>query len=406
MKYVIILGDGMADYGCPELGNRTPLEYARTPNMDFIASRGVMGLVRTVPDNFPPGSDVANLSVMGYDPVKYYTGRSPLEAVSMGVKLEEQDVAFRCNLVTLSEGGEYANKTMVDYSAGEISTLEARELIAEVNRKLADIDKKYYAGVSYRHLMVWSDATASTVLTPPHDISGKTITDHLPREEGAAILLDIMKKSNEILSSHPANTARREKGMNTANSLWFWGQGKRPFLPKFTDKYGIRGAVISAVDLIRGIGICAGLEVVDVHGATGNIHTDFRGKALAALATLRQGNDFVYIHIEAPDEAGHQGDLQTKLKAIEEIDEKVIGTLLGGMEEFEDYRLMVLPDHPTPMCTMTHATDPVPFAVCAKTAGVLRNVRYDEKNAAAGGMTFIKDGYTLMDKFIGDQFFR
>lgn len=392
----------MADYPCPELGNLTPLQYAATPNMDLVASRGVIGLVKTVPGKFPPGSDVANLSVIGYDPVKYYTGRSPLEAVSMGVDLQENDVAFRCNLVTLSSTEEYSGKTMVDYSAGEISTPEAAELLDEVNIRLGTGDKRFFAGVSYRHLMVWENAPATMELTPPHDISGKNITGHLPRGDGADELLYLMKKSNEFLPGLPVNKARMEKNLNPANSLWFWGQGKKPFLTDFKAKYGIRGAVISAVDLIKGIGICAGMTVVEVPGATGNIHTDFRGKARAALEVLEQGHDFVYIHVEAPDEAGHQGDLKTKIKAIEEIDQKVLGTLLEGLEQFGDYRLLVLPDHPTPMRTMTHATDPVPFALCAGSGKAAGKIPYHENSAAAAGI-YIAEGHTLMDKFIKDE---
>lgn len=404
MKYVIVLGDGMADYRCAELGHKTPLQYARTPNMDAIASRGIIGLVKTVPEGFPPGSDVANLSVMGYDPAEYYTGRSPLEAVSMGVDLKENDVAFRCNLVTLSEDEEYPHKTMVDYSAGEISSPEAGELIEDINRRLGDRDKRFYPGISYRHLLVWENAPAGADLTPPHDISDKCIFEHLPRGGGAGMLNHLMKTSYDILSNHHINLLRKEKNINPGNSVWFWGQGKRPFLARFQEKYGISGAVISAVDLIRGIGICAGLEVVNVPGATGNIHTDFHGKAMAALNALRQGKEFVYVHVEAPDEAGHQGDLNTKIKAIEEIDEKVIGTLLKGLDEFNDYRIMVLPDHPTPICTKTHATDPVPFAICSKSGGDIKTVYFDEESAAASG-NMVDRGHVLMDYFINDFYF-
>lgn len=399
MKYVVVLGDGMADYGCPELEGKTPLQYASTPNMDAIASRGIVGLVKTVPEGFSPGSDVANLSVMGYDPKEYYTGRSPLEAVSMGVELKESDVAFRCNLVTLSDHEEYRNKTMVDYSAGEISSAEAGELIEVVNLHLGGGGKIFYPGVSYRHLMVWENGLTDTELTPPHDISGRRIGEYLPRGEGAGILLRMMEQSYQILDSNALNVSRKKKNINPGNSIWLWGQGKRPFLPKFKDKYGISGAVISAVDLIRGIGICAGLKVVNVPGATGNIHTNFRGKAEAALKALQDGIDFIYIHLEAPDEAGHQGDLGTKIKAIEEIDEKVLGTLLPGLEHFGDYRLMVLPDHPTPMRTRTHATDPVPFAVCEKGSKTLKKANYDESTASQSG-AIIKEGHTLMDYFI------
>ncbi len=401
MKYIVILGDGMADYGRAELGGLTPLQYARTPNMDRLARKGAMGLVRTVPEGFPPGSDVANLSVMGYDPATCYTGRAPLEAVSMGVKLGESDVAFRCNLVTLSGGPEYEDKTMVDYSAGEIKSERAAVLIGDLARFLKRDGMDFYPGVSYRHLMVWRGGADGAFLTPPHDITGKKIGLYLPRGEGGDVLLAVMKESHPFLKSHPANT--RHPGIRPADSVWFWGQGKSPSLEKFSDRYGIEGAVISAVDLIKGIGICAGMSVLEVEGATGNIHTNFEGKASAAMDALRRGAGLVYLHIEAPDEAGHQGNTEIKVRAIEEIDRRVLGPLMEQMVEFDRYRIMVLPDHPTPLSLMTHTPDPVPFVIY-DSQGPLNSpgATYCEE-AAAGGL-FVERGHDLMGMFLsGDR---
>ncbi|MFZ5648827.1 MAG: cofactor-independent phosphoglycerate mutase [Bacillota bacterium] len=398
MKYLVILGDGMADYPCDELGGITPLQKAATPNMDRLASEGVMGMARTVPDGFPPGSDVANLSVMGYDPAVYYTGRAPLEAVSMGVKLAENDVALRCNLVTLSGEEDYERKVMADYSAGEIESGQAAVLIRELDAFLNKDNMKFYPGVSYRHLMVWSDGPADTRLTPPHDISGKVIADYLPSGNGGQDLLSLMKLSHPFLKYHRVNAAR---GDRPANSVWFWGQGKTPALKGFREKYGLSGSVISAVDLIKGIGICAGLEVVEVEGATGNIHTNFHGKAAAIIESFRKGADFVYAHIEAPDEAGHQGDMKTKIKAIEEIDSKVLGPVLSQMEEFGHYKILVLPDHPTPLSIMTHTADPVPFVIFdSRRPGYNPGVKYCEEEAAKG--RFIEKGHDLMGMFLKD----
>lgn len=397
MKYVILLGDGMADGKVAELGGKTPLQYANTPNMDFLAANGEMGTVRTVPEGFPPGSDVANLSVMGYNPQEYYTGRSPLEAVSMGIELDDNDVAFRCNLVTLSGEGKYEEKAMVDYSSDEITTPEAGELIGEVNTRLGSDALRFYAGISYRHLLVWKGGPSGGDLTPPHDISGRVITRYLPKGEGGETLLNLMKESNKFLPGHPVNKKRAGSGLRPANSVWFWGQGKRPAIPKFYDKYRLTGSVISAVDLIKGIGICAGLDVVEVEGATGNIHTNFRGKTLAALDELKKGKDFVYIHVEAPDEAGHRGELENKIKAIEEVD-KMLGQLLEGLNQFDGYKIMLLPDHPTPMSTRTHSSNPVPFAIYTK-GQENKNATYDEE-AAVKSSFMILAGHELMDYFI------
>ncbi|MDA8213071.1 MAG: cofactor-independent phosphoglycerate mutase [Clostridia bacterium] len=401
MKYVVILGDGMADYKLKELGDKTPLQYARKPNLDRLAQSGILGMVRTVPEGLSPGSDVANLSVMGYNPELYYTGRSPLEAVSMGVNLGDEDVAFRCNLVTLSDEPDYEQKTMLDYSSDEISSAEAALLMHEVNQRLGTEIFKFYPGVSYRHLLVWHQGPTDFKLTPPHDISDRKITDYLPRGESGEVLLNLMKASSRFLAGHPVNKDRVARGLRPANSLWIWGQGKKPALPGFLEKYGLTGSVISAVDLTKGLGLCAGLEVVEVPGATGNINTNFRGKALAALEELKKGKDFVYIHIEAPDEAGHRGELDNKVKAIEEIDAKVVAEVLNGLEEFDDYRVMILPDHPTPLSLRTHVPDEVPFLIYQKSCPQQSSVSgYDEDSARSTGL-LVERGYELMDRFIG-----
>lgn len=407
MKYVVILGDGMSDYPIKELGDKTPLQYAQTPNLDHLARLSTLGLVRTVPPGMPPGSDVANLSVMGYDPRLYYTGRSPLEAASLGIHLEPSDIAFRCNLVTLSDEPVYAEKTMLDYSSDEISTPESAQLISEINRQLGTDRLNFYAGISYRHVLVWRNGPLEELdLTPPHDISDRQIGDYLPKGDYSQVLLELMVESNRILTNHPVNLARLAEGHSPANSVWFWGQGKKPVIPSFADKYGLSGSVVCAVDLIKGLGICAGLETVNVPGATGGTVTNYRGKAQAALAELRKGKDFVYIHIEAPDEAGHRGELETKVQAIEAIDELVVGEIRQGLEEsrhlpgMEDYRLLILPDHPTPLSIRTHAPDEVPFLIYQRSQHQDNPVNgYNEETARAAGLR-LKDGYKLMDYFI------
>jgi len=400
MKYVVVLGDGMADYPVPELGNRTPLQCAKKPNIDFLASFGEAGMVRTIPDGVPPGSDVANLSVMGYDPKKYYTGRSPFEAISMGVDLLSSDLAFRCNLVTLDVEKDYESATMVDYSSDEISTEEAALLIKDINNHLATEDISFYPGVSYRHCMVWKNGKGERKLSPPHDILERKITEYLPAGDGSEMLLSMMEKSYEILKNHPVNLDRIKRGLRPANSIWLWGEGKKPVIPGFSEKYGITGSVVCAVDLIKGIGICAGLESVNVSGATGNIHTNFKGKAQAALNELEKGKDFVYIHVEAPDECGHRHEIENKVKSIEYIDEQLVGTLLEGLEKYDDYRIMILPDHPTPLALRTHTSDPVPYVIYAKTRKKPSKITcFDEFEPKKTGI-FIEDGYTLMDRFI------
>ncbi len=391
----------MADEPRPELDGLTPLQYARTPHMDLVAARGEIGRVRTVPPGFPPGSDVANLSVMGYDPQKYYTGRASLEAVSMGIALKEEDVAFRCNLVTLTDAQPYAEREMADYSAGGISTAEARELIVFLDKKLGSATLRFHPGISYRHLLVWRGGPADTVLTPPHDIPGKEVRLHLPAGIGDGVLKSLMAQSAELLSGHPVNRERRQRNERPANSIWFWGQGRRLALPLFRDLFGLSGVVISAVDLIKGIGLCAGLESIEVEGATGTIHTNFRGKAAAALQALGSGADFALIHVEAPDEAAHQGDLETKIRAIEEIDRQVLGEVLRGVKDIGPFRVMVLPDHPTPVRTRTHSDDPVPFAILGEGdgGGPRPDRGFDEVSAAQGGLYF-PTGYELMPYFV------
>lgn len=399
MKYIVVLGDGMADEPIDALGGKTVLEAAHKPHMDYMAAHGELGLVRTVLDGMKPGSDVANLSVMGYDTRKCYTGRSPLEAASIGVRLKDTDVTFRANLVTLSDEEQYEDKTMVDYSAGEISTEEARELIGAVEEALHTDALHFHAGVSYRHLLVWDGGSVNVSLTPPHDISDRKITEYLPKGEGAEQLLELMKKSERILKEHPVNQKRIAAGKRPATSIWIWGEGTKPKLDDFYGKFGKKGSVISAVDLIKGIAICAGMESIDVEGATGNYDTNFEGKAKAALDALMGGSDFVYIHLEAPDECGHQGDVEHKVQSVEWIDEKVIGYLRKELERMNiEYKMMVLPDHPTPIRLKTHVSDPVPYLIYNSAKPAETRQRYTEKEAEAAGR-FIAEGHRLMEHF-------
>ncbi len=404
MKYVVILGDGMADYPIEELGMRTPLQYANIPNIDFLARNGELGLVKTIPDGIAPASDTANLSVMGYDPNIYYSGRSPLEAVSMGVALSATDVTFRCNLVTLSDEKDYFNKTMIDHSCDEIPTDEAKELITFLSKHLENDFIKLFPGISYRHLIVWDKGPYEFNLTPPHDILERKISSYLPKGEYSNILLDLMVKSAELLKSHPINLSRIKKGLKPANSIWIWGEGKKPALANFFDKYGLTGSVISAVDLIKGIGICAGLNSVDIDGATGTINTNFIGKANAALTQLKSGKDFVYIHVEAPDECGHRNEVLNKVKSIEFIDEQVVKIIREELDKMnEDYKIMVLPDHPTPLSLRTHTSDPVPFLIYQSNKKLNLNKQvYDEICAKETGLYF-DIGHTLMDYFLKSE---
>jgi len=397
MKVIILLGDGMSDVAYTELDNKTPLQSAATPNMDFMARHGQVGLARTVPDGLPPGSDVANLSVFGFDPRSCYTGRSPLEAVSMGVELGPDDVAFRMNLITLKPHG--TSLYMEDFSAGHISTAEGRELVETLQRELGSAEFEFHPGVGYRHLMVWRNGKDAMKSTPPHDISGKAILEHLPRGEGAEALINIMNHSQMVLHDHPLNKRRKAEGKLPANSVWLWGHGKTPRIETYMEKFGISGAVISAVDLIKGIGVCAGLDIIDVEGATGYIDTNYLGKAQAALAAL-ETHDFVYVHVEAPDEASHSGRMDHKLQAIEDFDRQVVGTVLEGIKVHGDYAVLCCPDHPTPVRLMTHTSDPVPFAIYRGEEGAGNGASaYDEQQAAATGLTV--EGHHLMNLLLG-----
>lgn len=399
MKYIVLLGDGMADEPLEELGGRTPLEAARTPRMDALAVKGMLGMAETIPEGFHPGSDVANLSVFGYDPATCYSGRSPLEAASMGVDLAPEDVAFRLNLVTLTP--HYGKLYMGDFSAGHISTPEARELIEALEEEFGGGEFRFYPGVSYRHLMVWKGGKDRLTFTPPHDLTRQSIEGHLPEGEGADKLIQLMNASQLLLHSHPVNVKRDQEGKSVANSIWLWGHGRAPRMETLSAKYGLSGAVISAVDLIKGIGIYAGLDVINVPGATGYIDTNFKGKAEAALEALKT-RDFVYLHVEAPDEAAHAGNLEDKIQAIESFDELVVGTVLDGLHAFGDFRVLVLPDHPTPVAKMTHTSDPVPFILCGSgnefpAAGVAEG--YNEKAARSTGVTVAR-GHELMRRLI------
>lgn len=399
MKYIVVLLDGAADTPVETLGGKTPLQVAKKPNIDRLATMGEMGMVTTVPANLPPGSDVANLAVFGYDPQIYYTGRSPLEALSMGVHLELTDTTFRTNVVTLSEDEPYEEKTMVDYSSDEITTEESTILVNAVNEVLKTEEYEFHPGISYRHLMVWHNKKNDFKLTPPHDISDRKVTEYLPKDE---VLLDLMKRSYEILKDHPVNIARKERGLRPANSFWIWGNGTKPDLKTFDELYGVRGSVVSAVDLIKGIGVGAGLNVVDVIGATGNVHTNFDGKAEAAINELKNGADFIYVHLEAPDEAGHRREIENKVKAIELIDEKIVAPIVAYLKEAgEEYSMLVMPDHPTPLAIKTHTSDPVPYILyksneCAEKP----EVSYTEENAKATGVVCEK-GHDLMKKLLG-----
>ena len=402
MKYIVILGDGMADYGVDAFDGKTVLDVAKKPNMDALCRMGELGMVKTVQDGMKPGSDVANLSVMGYDTKKYYSGRSPLEAASIGVPLKDSDITFRCNLVTLSGEENYEDKTMVDYSSGEITTAEAAQLIEALAKELNTDVIKLYSGVSYRHLMVWDGGSMNVQLTPPHDISDRKITDYLPKGDGADKILEMMKKSEEILLKHPVNQKRIAEGKNPATSMWIWGEGSKPMLDSFEGKFGIKGSVISAVDLIKGIAKCAGMNSIDVEGSTGTYQTNFDGKAQAALdAITKNGYDFVYIHMEAPDECGHQGDAAHKKLSGELIDQKVVGFLRENLDKMGvDYKMMILPDHPTPISLKTHVSDPVPYVIydsTKKDGG--SGLDYNEANGGKTGV-YIEEGYTLMNRFL------
>lgn len=397
MKYVIVLGDGMADEPIEAIGGMTPLEYAKTPEMDRLAKMSELGMVQTIPEGMSPGSDTANLAVLGYNPKVYYTGRSPLEALSIGVSMTDTDVALRCNLVTLTEDeAVYEEKTIVDHSADEISTEDAAVLLEAVKSALETENYQFYKGTSYRHLLIWKHGRVAE-LTPPHDKLGQVIGAFLPQETD---LREMMKKSYDILVNHPLNIERKKKGLHPANSIWFWGAGTRPALTSFKEKTGKDGVMISAVDLLKGIAVGAGMENIYVEGANGGLHTNYRGKAEAAVNALLNGRDFAYIHVEAPDEMGHQGSLEKKVQAIEFLDEKVIGTVTAGLDKAgEDYRLLVLPDHPTPVSVRTHTAEAVPYLLYDSRAPKNKLWHYNEREAKMSGQE-VSEGYTLIEHLL------
>ena len=402
MKYVVLLCDGMADRPVPELGNLTPMAKAHKPNMDKLAKKAEVGLVKTVADGLKPGSDVANLSVLGYDPAIYYSGRSPLEAGSIGIDMKPTDVSLRCNLVTLSDEENYDDKTIIDYCAGDISTADAKILVDALKEAFDNDEFTLYAGVSYRHCLIWNNGTLDLgTLTPPHDITGKPIKGHLPEHPNAEKLYEMMKKSYDVLKNHPLNLERVAKGERPANSMWFWGEGVRKPLAAFEEKYGKNGSMISAVDLLKGIGKFSGMNVVNVEGATGYLDTNFEGKAQAAIDELKRGQDFVYIHVEAPDECGHRYEIENKVRSIELIDEKILAPLLDALEEYDDYKIMILPDHPTPLELKTHTNDPVPYMIYHKGNEVEGVDVLSEESAAATG-NFEPVGHKLMERFLKD----
>lgn len=400
MKYLVVLYDGMADYPVPALNGKTPMECANKPRLDKLARFGEIGLVKTVGDGLKPGSDIANMSVLGYNPKECYTGRSPLEAVSIGVDMKDTDIIFRCNLVTLSDEENYEDKTMVDYSAGDISTAEATEIMKSVQEHFGNDIFAFYPGVAYRHCLVWNNGTLDLGgLTPPHDISGRVIKEYLSKNENAKELIAMMKESYSFLMEHPVNKKRIADGKRPANSIWLWGEGTRPALADFKEKYGVSGSIVSAVDLLKGIAKCAGMAAPDVEGATGYIDTNFDGKAQCAIEELKT-KDFVYVHLEATDECGHRNEPENKVKAIEIIDEKILGAILPALEDYEDYKIMILPDHPTPIVTMTHASDPVPYLIYQKSKAKDSGLStFTEKTAKESG-NFVEIGYSLMDRFI------
>lgn len=401
MKYLVMLCDGMADEPNEALGNSTPMEKANKPCMDSLAAKAEVGIVKTVAEGLKPGSDVANLSVLGYEPAVYYSGRSPLEAASIGIDLKDTDVTLRCNLVTLSDDEDYENKTILDYCADDISSEEAKILIEYIQEKLGNDVFRFYPGVSYRHCLVWRNGNPHPgVLTPPHDITGKVITDYIPKGEAVDELYDLMKKSYDLLKDHPVNKARIARGKRPANSIWLWGEGTKPLLDNFSEKFGIKGSMISAVDLLKGIAICAGMNSVDVDGATGYLDTNFDGKCKAAIEEFKKGADLVYIHVEAPDECGHRGEIENKVKAIEMIDEHILGPVVEFLKGYDDFAVLVCPDHPTPLSIRTHTSTPVPYLIYDSKNEINSGVKvFCEKEARETG-NYIEKGFTMMNYFL------
>ena len=402
MKYAVVLYDGMADYPVDALGGKTPMECAKKPNFDAMAKKGEVGLVRTVAEGLKPGSDVANLSVLGYDPKVCYTGRSPLEAISIGVEMSETDVALRCNLVTVSDEENYDDKTMVDYSAGDISSEEAAEIIKTVQEHFGGGEFDFYPGVSYRHCLIHHGGTTQLgTMTPPHDISDRVVGPYISTAPTAQKLTAMMRESYDLLKNHPVNLKRMAEGKRPANSIWLWGEGSKPTIENFEKKFGMKGCIVSAVDLLKGIGIGADMLVPEVEGATGYIDTNFEGKAQAAIDALESGCDFVYLHFVAPDECGHRNEPENKVRSIEIIDERVLPMLINALEKYDDYKVMILPDHPTPIKTKTHASDPVPYMIYHKNGEIDGVETINEKTAAATG-NFVEYGPGLIKHFINN----
>ena len=401
MKYLVMLCDGMADEPNEALGNSTPMEKANKPCMDSLAAKAEVGIVKTVAEGLKPGSDVANLSVLGYEPAVYYSGRSPLEAASIGIDLKDTDVTLRCNLVTLSDEEDYEKKTILDYCADDISSEEAKILIEYIQEKLGNDKFRFYPGVSYRHCLVWSNGNPHPgVLTPPHDITGKVITDYIPKGEAVDELYDLMKKSYDLLKDHPVNKARIARGKRPANSIWLWGEGTKPLLDNFSEKFGKKGSMISAVDLLKGIAICAGMNSVDVEGATGYLDTNLDGKCKAAIEEFKKGADLVYIHVEAPDECGHRGEIENKVKAIEMIDEHILAPVVEFLRGYDDFAVLVCPDHPTPLSIRTHTSTPVPYLIYDSKNEINSGVKvFCEKEARETG-NYIEKGFTMMNYFL------
>lgn len=400
MKYLILVPDGAGDEPIDKLGGKTPLEAAELVQINELASKGQVGMVKTIPDGIAPGSDAANLSVMGYDPSVYLTGRSPLEAASMGIEMADTDVAFRTNLVTLKGDGAYESLTIEDHSAGDITTEEADQLIQAVNEAFSNDQIHYYTGVSYRHCLIVKNGSTDYELIPPHDVLTQQVGDHLPKGENSEFITEMMKKSYEILKNHPVNQERVAQGKNPANSIWIWGQGKKPNLSSFYDKYGITGTAISAVDLIKGIATCAGLDSTDVEGATGTMHTNFEGKTLAAIQAFKDGKDFVYLHLEGPDECSHQGDMEGKISCIESIDQRVLRPIVNYLKDTQDrFRILIVPDHRTPLAIRTHSSDPVPYVIYDNTKEQPKDgtKTFDEVSGSKG--VCFDSGFQLADFF-------
>ena len=401
MKYLVLIPDGMADVKIEQLGNKTPMQAAKKPTMDALAQKSLVGTVSNVPAGMVPESDTANMAILSFDPKIYSKGRSPLEAMSMGLEMQPDETAYRCNVVTLSDEGDYDEKIILDHSADEITTPEADELIKALEDELGSDIRHFYTGVSYRHCLLWKNGDDKYPFMRPHDILGKRIGEYLPRpEDGGQEFLDLMKASYDILKDHPVNIARKERGLKPANSAWLWSPGKKPQLPSFKEKWGLDAAVISAVDLIKGIGLCAEMESIDVEGATGNVHTNYTGKANAAIDAFKRGVELVYVHVEAPDECGHRAEIENKVKSVELIDEKILRPVYEYLNECEEsFKIMILPDHPTPIRIRTHSIDPVPFMIYSSENEVCGTNGFDEDTATKTGL-YIKNGYTLMSDLI------